>query len=54
MPELVAAFISELIRAANEVERLVSQSASGCLERAAATIRINREQIGAEPPGSRR
>ena len=40
MPELVAAFISELIRAANEVERLSKPERVRLLERAAATIRL--------------
>ena len=49
MPELVAAFISELIRAANEVDRLSKPERAGLLKRAAATIRDYREQVGGEP-----
>jgi hypothetical protein len=49
MSELVAAFIAELIRAANEVERLSNYERSRLLRRAARTIREYREQTGAEP-----
>jgi hypothetical protein len=50
MSELVAAFISELIRAANEIDRVRMSERARLLERAAATIRDFREQLGAEPP----
>ncbi|MEP9387724.1 hypothetical protein [Mesorhizobium sp. KR9-304] len=50
MPELVRAFISELIRAANEIERLTKAERARLLERAATTIRDFREQLDAEPP----
>lgn len=41
----VPAFISELIRAANETQRLSRFERGRLMERAAATIRDNREQI---------
>ncbi|HEV7417361.1 MAG TPA: hypothetical protein VGN98_14490 [Tianweitania sediminis] len=41
-----SAFISELIRAANEVERLTRPERQRLLERAAATIEDLREQFG--------
>src|SRR5690606_17831016 len=41
----VAAFISELIRAANEMQRLSQFERGRLMERAAATIRDYREQI---------
>lgn len=40
-----AAFISELIRAANEVERLTPRERSSLLQRAARTIRDMREEV---------
>jgi hypothetical protein len=40
MSELVAAFISELIRAANEVQRPTTPERARLLKRAAGTIRI--------------
>jgi hypothetical protein len=51
MSELVAAFISELIRAANEVDRLATPERVNLLRRAAATIRAYREEI--DPQGAR-
>ena len=52
IPELVAAFISELIRAANEVERVTLPERARLLWRAAATIRDYREQLGSEAPAA--
>ena len=49
MPELVAAFISELVRAANEVDRLSKPERAGLLHRAATTIRDYRAQVGGRP-----
>lgn len=43
--ESVAAFISELIRAANETDRLTEQEKARLLQRAASTIRDYRELI---------
>ena len=43
--ESVAAFISELIRAANETDRLTEQEKARLLRRAAATIRGYRELV---------
>ena len=42
---MTSAFISELIRAANEVGRLTKPERAGLLQRAAATIRDYRDQI---------
>lgn len=41
-----AAFISELIRAANEIDRLEKHERVGLLKRASAQIRDMRDQIG--------
>ncbi|PSJ49131.1 hypothetical protein C7I85_30335, partial [Mesorhizobium soli] len=40
------AFVSELLRAANEVERLTASERARLLQRAAATIRDCRDEIG--------
>ena len=40
-----AAFISELIRAANDVEKLTKLERARLLQRAAATIRVYRDEI---------
>lgn len=45
MTDSLAPFISELIRAANEVDRLTKRERAGLLNRAALTIREYREQI---------
>lgn len=46
MSELVAAFVSELIRSANETERLSNYERSRLLRRAARTINEYREMAG--------
>lgn len=45
MTDSAIPFVSELIRAANEVEKLTKPERAALLRRAAATIRDNREQI---------
>lgn len=45
MPDAGTAFISELIRAANETDRLTKPEGAKLLERAAATLRDYRYQI---------
>src|SRR5689334_9968286 len=49
MSELVAAFISELLRSANEVERLGNHERCRLLRRAAITIQDHGVQIGSGP-----
>lgn len=43
---LTAAFISELVRAANQVEHLTAHEKRRLLERAVVTIREMRDQVG--------
>jgi len=50
MSELLPAFVSELVRAANGVDQLSRPEQVRLLQRAAATIRELRGQTGAEPP----
>ncbi len=45
MPDPVAPFISELIRAANETDRLTKAESARLLQRCAATLRDYRHQI---------
>jgi hypothetical protein len=49
MSEFVGALISELLRSANEVERLSNDERGRVLRRAAITIQEYREQPGGEP-----
>ena len=51
MPDHVASFNRELIRAANEVEQLTSYERANLLQRSAATIRDLREQAGSSQSG---
>jgi hypothetical protein len=46
------AFISELIRAANEIDRLTKQECSRLLDRAATTLADLREIAGCERPAN--
>lgn len=50
MSNLVASFISELIRAANETERLTPQERARLLQRAGVTVRDYLDQIGTHAP----
>jgi hypothetical protein len=50
MSELLPAFVSELVRATNNVDGLSRPEQVRLLRRAAATIRELRGQTGAEPP----